>query len=112
MADEPLIVYPKSPRPSYADQTLSFFRDAGIEPRIAMEAKELQTALGLVASGGGICIVPASVRRLQRYGVAYRPLDKSPLHVRMGVVWHDKTENAVVGGFVKVAEEAEHADSR
>src|SRR6266478_4146319 len=41
VADEPLIVYPKSPRPSYADQVLSFYRDAGIEPRIAMEAREL-----------------------------------------------------------------------
>ncbi|MGL4810414.1 MAG: LysR family transcriptional regulator, partial [Beijerinckiaceae bacterium] len=28
-AGEPLIIYPKSPRPSYADQVLSFYRDAG-----------------------------------------------------------------------------------
>lgn len=74
--DEPLIVYPKSPRPSYADQVLSFYQDAGIEPRIAMEAKELQTALGLVASGGGICIVPASVRRLGRDDVRFIDLDE------------------------------------
>lgn len=63
-ADEQLTICPKSPRPSYADQVPSFYRDAGIEPIVGTEAKELQTALGLVVSGGGVCIVPASVKRL------------------------------------------------
>lgn len=73
---EPLIIYPKAPRPSYADQVLSFYRDAGLEPTIGMEAKEVQTALGLVASGGGVCLVPASVRRLGRDDIRYIDLDE------------------------------------
>jgi LysR family transcriptional regulator, benzoate and cis,cis-muconate-responsive activator of ben and cat genes len=75
-ANEPVIIYPRSPRPSYADQVLGFYRDAGVEPKIGSEAKELQTALGLVASGGGICVVPASVRRLGRDDVRYLDLDE------------------------------------
>ncbi len=75
-AGEPLIIYPRSPRPSYADQVLGFYRDAGVEPMIGMEAKEVQTALGLVASGGGVCVVPASVRRLGRDDVRYIDLDE------------------------------------
>ncbi len=75
-AGEPLIIYPKSPRPSYADQVLGFYRDAGVEPNVGMEARELQTALGLVASGGGICVVPASVRRLGRDDVRFIELDE------------------------------------
>ncbi|MGL4636439.1 MAG: LysR family transcriptional regulator [Beijerinckiaceae bacterium] len=75
-AGEPVIIYPKSPRPSYADQVLGFYRDAGLEPTIGSEAKELQTALGLVASGGGICVVPASVKRLGRDDVRYIDLDE------------------------------------
>jgi DNA-binding transcriptional LysR family regulator len=78
-AGEPLIIYPKSPRPSYADQVLGFYRDAGVEPLIGMEARELQTALGLVAAGGGICVVPASVRRLGRDDVKYIELDEPTL---------------------------------
>jgi LysR family transcriptional regulator, benzoate and cis,cis-muconate-responsive activator of ben and cat genes len=76
IADEPMIIYPKTPRPSYADQVLGFYRDAGLEPTISAEAKELQTALGLVASGGGICVVPASVKRLGRDDVRYLDLDE------------------------------------
>ncbi|MDP3601687.1 MAG: LysR family transcriptional regulator [Bosea sp. (in: a-proteobacteria)] len=75
-AGEPLIIYPKSPRPSYADQVLDFYREAGVQPQIGMEARELQTALGLVASGGGICVVPASVRRLGRDDVRFIELDE------------------------------------
>lgn len=75
-AHEPLIIYPKAPRPSYADQVIAFYRDAGVEPNIAVEARELQTALGFVASGGGVCVVPASVKRLGRDDVSYVDLDE------------------------------------
>jgi LysR family transcriptional regulator, benzoate and cis,cis-muconate-responsive activator of ben and cat genes len=36
----------------------------------------LQTALGLVAADSGVCLVPASVERLRRDNVAYRPLQE------------------------------------
>jgi LysR family transcriptional regulator, benzoate and cis,cis-muconate-responsive activator of ben and cat genes len=78
-ADVPVIIYPKTPRPSYADQVIGFYREAGVEPMIATEARELQTALGLVASGGGVCVVPASVRRLGREDVRYLDLDEPSL---------------------------------
>ena len=44
-----------------------------------MEARELQTALGLVAAGAGICVVPASVRRLGRDDVKFIDLDEPSL---------------------------------
>ncbi len=70
----PLIVYPKAPRPSYADQVLALFRDRGLKPPVVHEVRELQTALGLVAAEAGICLVPSSVERLRRDNVVYRPL--------------------------------------
>jgi DNA-binding transcriptional LysR family regulator len=75
MATEPLIVYPKVPRPSYADQVLKLFRDRDLRPPVIHEVKELQTALGLVAAETGVCIVPASVERLRRDNVVYRPIN-------------------------------------
>ncbi|GEO43354.1 LysR family transcriptional regulator [Skermanella aerolata] len=74
LAGEALILYPRVPRPSYADQVISIFRDRGLEPNIAHEARELQTAIGLVAAEVGICIVPTSVQRLRRDDVVYREL--------------------------------------
>ena len=73
---ETLIVYPKAPRPSYADQVLSIFRERGVRPAKLTEVRELQTALGLVAAEVGICIVPAGVQRFRRDNVDYIPLDE------------------------------------
>jgi len=75
-AGETLIVYPKHPRPSYADQVLGFFRRAGVQPTAVVEVRELQTALGLVASGGGVCIVPVSAKRLGRDDLTFVDLDE------------------------------------
>jgi len=77
LAGEPLVVYPKAPRPSYADQVLALFRDRDPRPSVVHEVRELQTALGLVAAGVGVALVPASVEGLQREGVAYRALDEA-----------------------------------
>lgn len=71
LARETLIVYPREPRPSYADQVLSIFRDRGLEPARILEVRELQTAIGLVASTVGACVVPASVRLMERGDVVY-----------------------------------------
>jgi DNA-binding transcriptional LysR family regulator len=74
LAEEALVIYPREPRPSYADQVLSIFRDRGLEPAQIHEVRELQTAIGLVASAAGVCIVPASVRLMERGDVVYRDL--------------------------------------
>jgi len=79
VADAPLILYPNAPRPSYADQVLSFYRKCGLEPKVAIEVRELQTALGLVAAGVGVSVVPSSVRRLGRKDVDYLSLDEPDL---------------------------------
>jgi DNA-binding transcriptional LysR family regulator len=76
LATEPLIVYPKAPRPSYADQVLALYRDRGLKPPGLYEVRELQTALGLVAAGAGVCLVPTSVERLRRDDVVYWSLDQ------------------------------------
>ena len=49
-----LILYPNAPRPSYADQVLSFYRNLGVEPSVAFEVRPLWTALGLVAAGSAL----------------------------------------------------------
>jgi DNA-binding transcriptional LysR family regulator len=73
---EPLILYPRAPRPSYADQVLSIYRDLGLTPTVDFEVREMQTDLGLVAAGAGVSLVPSSVRRLGRDDVIYLDLSE------------------------------------
>lgn len=71
VAEYPQILYPNQPRPSYADQVLSLFRDNGLHPAIAHEVRELQIAVGMVAAEEGVCIVPESVRQSRTDDVRY-----------------------------------------
>lgn len=75
LAGQSLIVYPKAPRPSYADIVLSLLRDHGVEPREIREVGEVQTAVGMVAAESGLCLVPQSVQRLGRSDVLYRDIE-------------------------------------
>lgn len=74
LAQSPFVLYPRSPRPSFADTILRICADAGFEPKVAQETMELQTALGLIAVGAGVSLVPASVEESQRHGVTYRSI--------------------------------------
>jgi LysR family transcriptional regulator, benzoate and cis,cis-muconate-responsive activator of ben and cat genes len=74
IADETLIVYPSTPRPSYADQQLSALSDQALTPAAVHEVRELQTALGLVAARVGVSLVPESIDGLRVHGVVYRAL--------------------------------------
>ena len=74
IAEQRLVVYPKAPRPSFADQVLGLVERHQIEPREVQEVNELQTALGMVAAGVGVSIVPASARTL-RSDLHFRLLD-------------------------------------
>ncbi|MGS0895423.1 LysR family transcriptional regulator [Burkholderia stagnalis] len=79
LLNETLIIFPKAPRPSYADQVLAAFHDRSLKPARVLETRELQIALGLVAAGEGVSIVPRSVYGLKRDDVSYKDLDDAKL---------------------------------
>ena len=57
-----LIVFPKEPRPSFADEVLGMLHEKGVKLAEVHEVRELHAALGLVAAEVGLCIVPAAAR--------------------------------------------------
>jgi len=75
LVHEKLLVYPKAPRPSFADQVLAVFSEANLAPDHVTEVRELQIAMGLVAAGQGIAIVPESVQGMHHRNVVCRRLE-------------------------------------
>ena len=74
LAAEPVILYPRPFRPSYADQVLSLFEDHGLSLHRRQEVRELQAALGMVAAGAGVSLVPASAQIMDRPDLVFRPI--------------------------------------
>lgn len=74
LSGQKLILYPREPRPSFADEVLRTLQNHDIRPGEILEVKELQTALGMVAAGFGLCVVPLSAKQL-RQDVCFRRID-------------------------------------
>lgn len=94
LANESIIVYPKKPRPSYADEVLNALKERNVRPKKIIEVRELQIAIGLVAAGEGVSIVPLSLQGMKRDDVTYLELDERHAYspIIMSVRSMDKSE--------------------
>jgi DNA-binding transcriptional LysR family regulator len=68
---DPFITYPKDPQSRFAEQSLAALRGAGGQSDVAHEANDIHTALGMVASGLGYCLVGRSVSEGNRDDIAF-----------------------------------------
>jgi DNA-binding transcriptional LysR family regulator len=66
----------------------------------------MQTVIGLVASGMGIALVPASVQNLKRAGVQYRALKGATGSVELGLLRARDDEAQIANRFVEVLKDA------
>lgn len=67
----PYISYPGNANSQFSRQVLSVLLEAGVTPRVGYEAKEIHTALGLVAAGLGAAVVGQSVSRNNRTDIRF-----------------------------------------
>jgi len=105
LADEPFVLFPRRPRPGWADRILGHCREAGFRPAVAQEALELSTALALVAAGIGVTLVPASVRTLRPRALVYRPLAAPAPTTRLLALYRREDAPPAVQRFLEVARE-------
>ncbi|CAN7769801.1 LysR substrate-binding domain-containing protein [Pseudorhodoferax sp. LjRoot39] len=61
---------------------------AGFSPRIHHHARHLLTTLSLVATSGGVSLVPESLMHASLPGVALRPLSGSKVASSYSLVWN------------------------
>jgi DNA-binding transcriptional LysR family regulator len=101
LATEPFVLFHRSQQPGYADVVLAVCAAAGFQPRLAQEAVEVQTAIGLVGAGFGVCLVPESVHGLRRPGVVYRPLESPQPMTELVAVYRKDNRSPAVREFLK-----------
>ncbi|WOE31846.1 MULTISPECIES: LysR family transcriptional regulator [unclassified Acinetobacter] len=74
IVDEQIFMYPNNVTPSFATHVQHLFSEHNLEPQNLHLVREIQLALGLVAAGEGICIVPASTQSIQLAHLNYIPI--------------------------------------
>ncbi|MGH3359773.1 MAG: LysR family transcriptional regulator [Nocardioidaceae bacterium] len=75
---EPIVLFPYRLMPGFVGQVMEMFAATGRSPRIVQQAIHHETAIGLVAAGVGISILPESATRLHAGGIRLLPIVSSP----------------------------------
>ena len=71
LADEQFILVRRHGAPGMYSKLIEACENAGFTPRIASEVERMLTNISLVAAGGGISVVPASMKNFHRDSVVY-----------------------------------------
>ncbi|MGJ7574734.1 LysR family transcriptional regulator [Variovorax sp. RB2P76] len=98
------ILYPRHPKPNLTDLILQELGARGIALEIRQEARNMQTALGLVAAGVGISFVPASVCQQGRSGVRFVSIEPQVLVSPMTVVWRRDHSSVALTNFLQIVQ--------
>jgi DNA-binding transcriptional LysR family regulator len=102
LAPEPFVVFARTAGAGVYEHVLSLCRDAGFAPRIAQEAREASTIIGLVATGMGVSILPASCGHVSVEGVSYVPLTDPAAMSEVHVVYREDERSPLVPRFIKL----------
>ncbi|GGC33902.1 LysR family transcriptional regulator [Siccirubricoccus deserti] len=92
LAQEPLVLLPRSISPAYFDRQVSACRAAGFEPVAMREVGSAMAQLAFVAAGLGVALVSSGMARLRPPGVAFRALAEPVGSVGVALVWNAERE--------------------
>ncbi|BFI57902.1 LysR family transcriptional regulator [Yersinia pseudotuberculosis] len=86
--EQPFVFFSREVGTALYDEFFTLLTRAGITPYITQEVGEAMTIIGLVSSGLGVSILPASFRRVNVDGVKYLSLDEADATTEMWLVNH------------------------
>jgi DNA-binding transcriptional LysR family regulator len=103
LSNEQFILVEREIWPSWYDDIVSRCHSAGFSPIIRQSVKEIQTVIGLVASGLGISIVPKSTSNFHVRDVKYINIEQDAPHIEMSLAWRTDENSILVKQFLETA---------
>jgi LysR family transcriptional regulator, benzoate and cis,cis-muconate-responsive activator of ben and cat genes len=98
----PYISYPKDANSHFSRQVIALLQAAGARPQVGYEAKEIHTALGLVAAGLGTTVVGRTVAANNRTDVRFLPVADLAVKSRLLAVRPQGGEHRLVDAFLDI----------
>lgn len=87
LATEPFVLFPASHGHGFWDVVMRACASAGFVPHIVYEAEHVHTMAGMVASGLGVSLLPASMRRLSLDGLRYEDIEGDAPLLPLALAW-------------------------
>ncbi|MDJ0314217.1 LysR family transcriptional regulator [Arthrobacter sp. H35-D1] len=105
LAGEEFVVFPRNQVSRLYDLIAALCIQAGFHIKIAQEAIQFPTILGLVAARTGIAIVPESLRALQIHGLAYLELSDAAAYSQVSLICAEaRRDSALVKRFLEAVD--------
>ncbi|MBC3944189.1 LysR family transcriptional regulator [Erwinia persicina] len=103
LAQEPFVFFDPQVGTALYGEILALLGRYQIQPDIAQEVGEAMTIIGLVSTGLGVSILPASFRRVRLSDVVWIPLTEQDAQSEVWLVWSRQREMpAVVTSMMKL----------
>ena len=104
LRNDPFVYYPRSAGARAYEKPLTLCEEHGFRPQIVQEASHWLTILRLVASGLGVSLAPACVRRIASPEVACVPLRGAKAVSNIEFAWLKGDTRPLVQRFKQIAE--------
>jgi len=114
LRDQDLIGYTPSRVGGLHAAVMHLLHDANLSVKVAQEAVQVQTVVGLVRSGLGIALVPSINAEFMPNDVVFRPIADLPASSRIGIAlaYHEQNANPVLPRFVRNIQDTLQLESR
>jgi DNA-binding transcriptional LysR family regulator len=103
LAREPFIAYGERWAPAFYQTWTGLCREAGFTPNVIQETGEMDTAVGLVAAGLGVAILPEGITRRNRGILRIKVLLREKLRSEIGIAFAADRETPLLKHLVAVA---------
>jgi DNA-binding transcriptional LysR family regulator len=103
LAQERFVMYPANYGTGFYDQITKLCRNAGFEPIVSQEAKQITAILSLVSAGVGITLIPASMKNVATNDIVYRTIDGASAEAEVALAYRREDRSAAIKAFVKLA---------
>jgi len=88
--------------PGFYDYCQAFFEKIGFRPNAIPQPPDHHILLGLIAEGQGIALIPASLRKVKRHGVVFRPLKEEGLTMGIAVAYSERGLSPFLHSFLEL----------
>jgi DNA-binding transcriptional LysR family regulator len=104
LADEPFIFVPRRVEPGFYDRCIALCQSYGFSPSIVEEGTGPTAICGMVATGLGITLSPASILNAPWPGVVFRELERPGPELELALATRRDQPSAALRGFVQTVD--------
>jgi DNA-binding transcriptional LysR family regulator len=106
LAQETLILFPRTIGPGLHDAIIASCQRAGFSPKLGQEASQTVSIVHMVAAGFGVSVVPQSLQRIHAEGAVYLNIEGEAPRAPISLAYRRDDHSTIVRNFVGLARHA------